>query len=145
MTVLSKEAEEKEAKRLRTLNLVFIHMLSNISLSLLTYNSRTILLQQLCKGDAVKLSTYLSYWASAIGLGEFLLNPTVGRLSDAFGKHSNNHTMTGIAILYASCTGRKTFMLIAPFFCIVLKLVAATNPTFMTLTLEKVASCERWI
>jgi MFS family permease len=109
---------EIEARRKRNLLLVNVHMLSNISLSLVTFNPRTLILKQLCNGDPVKMSGIMTAWAASIGLLEFLLNPTIGRLSDAY--------------------GRKPFFLAAPIACMVLKLAAALNPTLPVLTAEKV-------
>jgi hypothetical protein len=39
---------------------------------------------KLLKGDGKKLAEYLAAWTLAIGAGEFLLNPTVGKLSDTY-------------------------------------------------------------
>ena len=73
----------------------------------------------LYENDTVaNLVRYLAGWTLAIGAGEFLLNPTVGKLSDAI--------------------GRKPFMLLSPIMNIVMKTMVALNPSIWTLSLEKV-------
>ena len=102
-TTQSKEAGKDEKNKQIQLRLLNIHMLSNIALSLFTFSSRTTLLQQLVKNDSARMVNILSTWASTIGAAEFLLNPTMGRLSDYY--------------------GRKTFMLMSPVACVILKTI----------------------
>ena len=106
-------AEKKS--QLRLLNL---HMMSNIALSLFTFSSRTTLLGELVHGDSARMVSILSTWASSLGALEFLFNPTVGRLSDHY--------------------GRKPFMMLSPIACIVLKTWCALKPSVLALTLEKI-------
>ena len=117
-TTQSKEAGKDEKRKKTQLRLLNIHMLSNIALSLFTFSSRTTLLQQLVKNDSARMVNILSTWASTIGAAEFLLNPTMGRLSDYY--------------------GRKPFMLMSPVACVILKTWCALNPSILALSLEKV-------
>jgi MFS family permease len=93
-------------------------MMSNIALSLFTFSSRTTLLAELVNNDSDRMVRLLSSWASMLGAAEFLLNPTVGRLSDHL--------------------GRKPFMLTSPIACVVLKTWCALRPSIAALTVEKV-------
>eukprot|EP00949_MAST-11_sp_MAST-11-sp1_P001029 g1029.t1 len=114
MPVLSKP--EKDVQR--QLLLVNIHMMANVSLSLLCFNTRTVLLAKLVKGDPKRMAKYLAAWSSSVGLAEFILNPTVGALSDAY--------------------GRKLFMMMSPAVNIVLKSLVLLKPSLLTLTIEKI-------
>lgn len=67
-------------------NLVYSHMCVNLSLSLICQSSRTQLLSELLKGNAAKCTALLSMWQSSVGALEFLLSPTIGRLSDSLGR-----------------------------------------------------------
>eukprot|EP00729_Bicosta_minor_P006370 gene6370-4414_t len=106
------------AKRNKQVFLVNFHFTVNLMSSILTWNTRSTILLKLLKGDSKKLAKYLAGWTLAIGAGEFLLNPTVGKLSDAI--------------------GRKPFMLLSPIMNIVMKTMVALNPSIWTLSLEKV-------
>lgn len=110
--------ESAAARKKAQLRLLNLHMMSNIALSLFTFSSRTTLLQELVKNDSARMVNILSAWASTIGAAEFLLNPTMGRLSDYY--------------------GRKPFMLMSPVACVVLKTWCALNPSVLALSLEKV-------
>ena len=119
LTMPGAHSKENAAKRKKAqLRLLNLHMMSNIALSLFTFSSRTTLLQELVKNDSARMVSILSAWASTIGAAEFLLNPTMGRLSDYY--------------------GRKPFMLMSPFACVVLKTWCALNPSVLALSLEKV-------
>ena len=61
--------KEAEGNKNRQLTLVCVHQLSNISLSLLTFNARTQLLKELVNGDAALMSSYLTTWTACVGLG----------------------------------------------------------------------------
>ena len=80
-----KQQEEEESKR-RKLKLISYHYTINAMLSLLTFNTRTTILRDLTNGNAQRMSSYMSTWSLCIGAAEFLLNPTVGRLSDTYGR-----------------------------------------------------------
>ena len=117
-TTQSKEAGKDEKNKQTQLRLLNIHMMSNIALSLFTFSSRTTLLQQLVKNDSARMVNILSTWASTIGAAEFLLNPTMGRLSDYY--------------------GRNPFMLTSPVACVILKTWCALNPSILALSLETI-------
>ena len=57
--------------------------------------------RDLVGGDYAKVGSYLSTWTGVTALAEFVLNPTIGRLSDTY--------------------GRKPFMMLSPYAAIVLK------------------------
>ena len=104
----------ERAKKLQQLQLFNVHMACNVALSLFVFNVRTEVLRGLVRNDVQRLTNILSSWAASIGLLEFLFNPTIGRLSDAF--------------------GRKPFMLAAPVASAILKTLTVLNPSLFTLT-----------
>ena len=112
-----KQQEEEESKR-RKLKLISYHYTINAMLSLLTFNTRTTILRDLTNGNAQRMSSYMSTWSLCIGAAEFLLNPTVGRLSDTY--------------------GRKFWMCLSPVVCTFLKALVLIRPTLFTISLEKI-------
>lgn len=102
----------------RTVFLINTHMAVNMALSILTFNTRTLLLQQLTNNDTTLMAKYLSNWAMVIGGWEFLFNPTIGRLSDTY--------------------GRKFWMTLSPVICTFLKGLVLINPSLFTISLEKI-------
>ena len=57
--------------------------------------------RDLVKGDFARTATYMSAWTGCTAILEFLLNPTIGGISDTI--------------------GRKPLMLMGPYFAVVLK------------------------
>lgn len=114
------EEKAKAAKKHRTTMLLNFHFSATLCNSMLTWNARAEILKKLCKGNPAQMATILAYWGFSSGLGEFLLNPTLGKLSDAY--------------------GRKPFMLLSPAFGAILKALVAVNPSLFFLTIEKVIS-----
>eukprot|EP00928_Gymnodinium_smaydae_P080474 TRINITY_DN64161_c0_g1_i1.p1 TRINITY_DN64161_c0_g1~~TRINITY_DN64161_c0_g1_i1.p1 ORF type:complete len:504 (+),score=91.80 TRINITY_DN64161_c0_g1_i1:60-1571(+) len=100
--------------------MIFWHMLGTIALSLFNFSSRTSLLASLpgMRENPRKMASILSSWAAAIGIIEFLLNPTIGSLSDS--------------------VGRRPFMLASPIACVVLKSWVAVRPSILSLSCEKI-------
>jgi hypothetical protein len=63
-------------------NLCNMHATLNMFVSILNYTTRTEMLTVLLKGDFAQTSAYMSYWTGVTALLEFLINPTLGSLSD---------------------------------------------------------------
>ena len=59
-----------------------MHAALNMFVSILNYTTRTELLKDLLLGDFAKTSAYMSAWTGVTALLEFLINPTLGSLSD---------------------------------------------------------------
>ena len=113
------DAASTEAKaKKQQLRLVQIHCAINMAVSMMNFTSRGILLQEVLGGDYSKVAGYMSTWTGVTALIEFCLNPTLGKLSDAY--------------------GRKTFMVIAPYAALVLKTIVLMFPSVSTLTLERI-------
>ena len=74
---------------------------SKATCSLQIVRKRCLELRDLVGGDYAKVGSYLSTWTGVTALAEFVLNPTIGRLSDTY--------------------GRKPFMMLSPYAAIVLK------------------------
>jgi len=114
------EAKEKEqeARMYRTLQTTFNHMAINVGVNTLCVTTRPNLLLELIGGDSQRSAELLSLWAGGIGTLEYLLNPTIGRLSDQY--------------------GRKPFLLMGPIANFVFKGLVALNPTARNLMLERI-------
>eukprot|EP00729_Bicosta_minor_P013505 gene13505-19099_t len=117
-TATPTEDKSRAAKKQRTTMLLNFHFSATLCCSMLTWNARAELLKKICKGNPAQMAKILAYWAFSSGFGEFLLNPTLGKLSDAY--------------------GRKPFMLLSPAFGVALKAMCAANPSLFFLTIEKV-------
>ena len=100
-----------------TLKSLYAHCAINMSVSMLTFSTRSELLLPLVGGDYNRVAVYMSGWTAATAALEFLVNPTIGKLSDAF--------------------GRRIFLLIAPVANIILKTWVLLNPTIVSLTVER--------
>ena len=112
-------AEKKEKKeRDRQLFLVKIHCMINMAVSMMNFTSRGEFLKEVLGGDYSQVAWYLSTWTSVTAAIEFCLNPTLGKLSDAY--------------------GRKPFMVIAPYAAIILKTWVLMAPSVFSLTVERI-------
>jgi len=96
-----------------------IHMAINVGINTLCVTTRPPLLQELT-GDPQRTGNLLSLWAGGIGLLEYLLNPAIGRLSDAH--------------------GRKSFLLLGPVANLLFKGNMALFPSVNNLMLERIFS-----
>jgi len=81
-------------------------------------STRAEILLNILKGDSSQLASYLSTWTSVTAAIEFLVNPTIGRLSDAF--------------------GRKKFMMLSPYAAVILKTWVLLRPSLLSLTTERI-------
>ena len=63
-----------------------VHAALNMFVSVMVYSTRTELLQGLLKGDFTATSSYVAFGTSIAALMEFILNPTIGSLSDTYGR-----------------------------------------------------------
>merc|ERR1719272_91478 len=70
--------------------------------------------------DIRQIAQVLASWTSSVGIVEFIISPTVGRLSDQY--------------------GRKMFLMTGPMISVVLKLNAYFNPSLNSLMLQRVVS-----
>ena len=62
------------------------HAFFNVSVICVCIQAEIQLVKNLCGGDAAATAVFLSTTSSIAGLTEFILNPTIGRLSDSFGR-----------------------------------------------------------
>eukprot|EP00035_Acanthoeca_spectabilis_P031718 m.15442 g.15442 ORF g.15442 m.15442 type:complete len:234 (+) comp4915_c0_seq1:1658-2359(+) len=99
----------------RQLELVYIHCAMNMAVSILNFSTRTELLKEVLAKNGTDpkdmystVAWYLSMWTGSTAFCEFFLNPTIGTLSDTY--------------------GRKPFMVLAPYAAIVLKAWVSPNP-----------------
>eukprot|EP00942_MAST-04A_sp_MAST-4A-sp1_P009128 g9128.t1 len=99
-TTLSKqttsEEEEIAAQKIRDEQIwyLMIHGFLNVSVLCTTISSEIQHFNMLFNGDVPKAATYLAYASGLGGLIEFFVNPTIGKLTDSY--------------------GRKKFMLVGP-------------------------------
>lgn len=84
--VLSKEEDAAEKARQEQLNALCIHGFLNVTVLCTTIQAEIQLINNLFNGDIAKSAQFLSATAACAGLTEFLLNPTIGKLSDAYGR-----------------------------------------------------------
>jgi len=110
--------EMDDATRARQVFMVNFHFVVNLCSSLLTWQARSQLLLKFVNGDAKQMASWLARWTLVCGFGEFLLNPTVGKLSDAY--------------------GRKPVMILSPIMNLVMKSLVIVNPSLLTISLEKI-------
>ena len=74
-------------KKQNQLKLVMSHVTINMAVSIMTFTTRGELLKQVFKsGDYTQVGKIMSYWTGITAAVEFLLNPTVGKLSDSYGR-----------------------------------------------------------
>ena len=101
------------------LKLVMSHVTINMAVSIMTFTTRGELLKQVFKsGDYTQVGKIMSYWTGITAAVEFLLNPTVGKLSDSY--------------------GRKPYMMLSPYAAIILKTWVLLRPSLFSLTVERV-------
>ena len=120
-TTLSKpeqDAEKAKKMRDRQILLVKVHCMINMAVSMMNFTSRGEFLKEVLGGDYSQVAWYMSTWTSVTAVIEFCLNPTLGKLSDAY--------------------GRKPFMVIAPYAAIILKSWVLMNPSVFSLTIERI-------
>jgi len=111
--------EINNASKQKQLALVMSHVTINMAVSILTFTTRGELLKRVLGGnDFAAVGKYMSYWTGITACVEFLLNPTIGKLSDAY--------------------GRKPFMMLSPYAAIVLKTWVLLKPSVLSLTIERV-------
>ena len=89
-----------------------------MAVSMMNFTSRGEFLKEVLGGDFSQVAWYLSTWTSVTAAIEFILNPTLGKLSDAY--------------------GRKPFMVLAPYAAIVLKSWVLMAPSVFSLTVERI-------
>jgi MFS family permease len=91
-----------------TMNIVGICML---------LQSRPEMLLKQVGNDAGRMATLMANLSAAVGVFEFMLNPTAGKLSDQY--------------------GRRPFLLASPLVNIVMKALVFVNPSLLSLSLER--------
>jgi MFS family permease len=109
------DAEKK--KRRAQVFAVCTHFGLNVGAIVTVLTARATVLSQVLGGNPLKSAKMLAYLSSGVGLIEFIINPIVGKLSDAF--------------------GRKMFIAQAPAFSILLKLLVFFKPSLSTIALER--------
>ena len=77
---------EFERKIQGTLSALNRHAFFNVCVVCTTIQAEIMLVKDLMGGDAAATAMFLSTTSSMAGMTEFILNPTVGRLSDTFGR-----------------------------------------------------------
>eukprot|EP00747_Dinoflagellata_sp_TGD_P178506 gnl/TRDRNA2_/TRDRNA2_27492_c0_seq1.p1 gnl/TRDRNA2_/TRDRNA2_27492_c0~~gnl/TRDRNA2_/TRDRNA2_27492_c0_seq1.p1 ORF type:complete len:404 (+),score=57.91 gnl/TRDRNA2_/TRDRNA2_27492_c0_seq1:120-1331(+) len=111
--------EELVKRRNRAQRLIQLHQFVNVLMSMTAEPTRIHLLKKLSPdSDAASMNVKLTTWTAISGLFEFLLNPMLGRLSDAH--------------------GRRPFYLISPFASVVLKSLLVLRPSTFLLGAEAV-------
>jgi len=122
LATTEEDAEKQLARKKlkRSMQVTMYHMAINVGINTLCVTTRPNVLLEMLKGDAQRTGQMLSTWAGGIGAVEYLLNPTVGRLSDAY--------------------GRKPFLLLGPLANLLLKGNMALNPSINNLMLERIVS-----
>eukprot|EP00940_MAST-03C_sp_MAST-3C-sp2_P001318 g1318.t1 len=114
-----RDASVKEISfKQQQLMLVRSHCVINMAVSILNFSTRGEIMLKLLNGDTEKLSAYLGYWTSTTAAIEFLVNPTIGRLSDTI--------------------GRKPFLMLSPYAALVLKTWVLLKPSILSLTVERI-------
>jgi MFS family permease len=107
----------KKTRRQSQVRAVCTHFGLNVMAILTVLTARTTVLSQVLGGSNLQSAKTLAYLSSGVGVIEFILNPIVGKLSDAF--------------------GRKMFLAQAPFLSIWLKLLVFFKPSLGTIALER--------
>jgi DHA1 family tetracycline resistance protein-like MFS transporter len=85
---LSKDESAAEKKKQSQIGSLCTHGFLNVTVLCVTIQAEIQLIRALFKGDVAKSAQFLSMTAGMAGLTEFLLNPTVGKLSDAYGRRN---------------------------------------------------------
>ena len=111
-------SRKDDSEKRQQLLLVRSHCVINMAVSILNFSTRGELLLELLQGDTEKLAAYLGYYTSATAAIEFLINPTIGRLSDTI--------------------GRKPFLMLSPYAALVLKSWVLVKPSILSLTVERI-------
>jgi MFS family permease len=118
-TKLLPEQEEAAArKRKRQVWAICAHFGLNVGAIVTVLTARTSVLSDVLGGSLLQAAKLLAYFSSGVGLTEFVINPIVGKLSDAY--------------------GRKLFMAQAPAISLLLKLLVFFKPSVTTIALERV-------
>jgi DHA1 family tetracycline resistance protein-like MFS transporter len=114
---LQQQTQQKQRKQ-QQFNLVMAHVTINMAVSIFNFQTRGELLKNVLGGDYSAVGRYMSYWTGLTACVEFLLNPTMGKLSDAY--------------------GRKPFMMLSPYAAILLKSWVLYKPSLLSLSVERV-------
>ena len=114
---LSKEEAEKAATK-RQLKTLYLHCTTNMMTSMFCFFTRSEVLLPLVGNSYDRVGVYMSAWTTVTAAIEFLINPTIGQLSDRF--------------------GRKKFLLLAPYANIVLKSWVILQPSLVSLSVERI-------
>ena len=110
--------QQGEQRKQQQLSLVMSHVTINMAVSIMNFQTRGEILKNILGGDYSSVGRYMSYWTGLTACVEFLLNPTIGKLSDTY--------------------GRKPFMMLSPYAAIVLKTWVLLRPSLLSLTVERV-------
>ena len=103
----------------RAIRVLYVHQAVNILCSLMVAPTRIHLLRELRpEATIAQLNGIVTSWVAIIGLSEWLINPTLGKLSDS--------------------VGRKPFAMLAPFVNVFVKMHVALRPSVWALGLEQV-------
>jgi MFS family permease len=109
---------EEEKRKKQQFSLVMSHVTINMAVSIMNFQTRGEFLKNVLGGDYSAVGRYMSYWTGLTACVEFLLNPTIGKLSDTY--------------------GRKPFMMLSPYAAIILKSWVLYSPSLLSLTVERV-------
>ncbi len=102
----------------RQLKTLYMHCATNMMTSMFCFFTRSEVLLPLVGNNYDRVGVYMSAWTTVTAAIEFLINPTIGQLSDRF--------------------GRKKFLLLAPYANIVLKSWVVLQPSILSLTVERI-------
>ena len=115
------EAEQKlKAAAGRTANILYAHMMMNIVGICMVLQGRPPLVLANSAGSAALMASTLSNMSAGVGVLEFLLNSTVGKLSDTY--------------------GRRRFLLLSPIVNCALKFAVFVNQSPLMLIIERVTN-----
>jgi DHA1 family tetracycline resistance protein-like MFS transporter len=106
-----KQVANMLAQKQRTLNIIYAHVTLGVTTACIPIQAEPMLFNAIAKNDVVVAARLLSTATGCMGLFEFLVNPTVGKLTDSF--------------------GRKPFMLLGPAVQAIGNLLVAFNPTVL--------------
>ncbi len=110
--------EQAAKDKKRQLKTLYLHCATNMMTSMFCFFTRSEVLLPLVGNSYDRVSVYMSAWTTVTAAIEFLINPTIGQLSDRF--------------------GRKKFLLLAPYANIVLKSWVVLQPSILSLTVERI-------
>lgn len=82
--VSARSVDEDSERRRRRSCQILLHQLGALLLTVLTLHARTVLLRRRC--DDTQVTRHVSRGTALVALGDLLLSPVVGRLSDRFGR-----------------------------------------------------------